>query len=196
MVLAGKMKEPTTILSLNQQGDTYGWRELGNAWVKAEPQSKTNLFSKVGLGQKSIKFTMRKRPLTLHDAIRWQGNHCFLTDIKEVDRMYLEVTAALIDPVSCIASHTGQTLDSMNRPAFEDTHIADFPGFLTEKYLGFEQKEIQAETETTYVLVTPKAVVLKSGDLVQIGDDFYTVRITHTLDEYKNEYEIRVGRDS
>ena len=196
MVLAGEMKEPATILQLSQQGDTCEWQEAGHIWVKAEPQSKTNLFSKVGLGKKSIRFTMRKRELTLHDAIRWQGKHCFLTDIKEIDRMYLEVTAALIDPVSCVAFHTAQILDDLNRPAFQDTRIAAFPGFLTEKYLSFEQKEVHAETKTTYVLVTPKAIVLQSGDLVQVGEDFYTVKIIHILDEYKNEYEITIGRDS
>lgn len=193
---AGIFDHPATILELSQQGDTYEWQESGRIWAKSEPQSKTNLFSKVGLGKKSIKFTMRKRPLTLHDAIRWQGKHCFLTDIREVDRMYLEVTAALIDPVPCIAFHTGNTLDAMNRPTFQDTRIAAFPGFLTEKYLGFEQKEVHAETQTTYVLVTPKAIVLQSGDVVQIGTDSYTVRIIHTLDEYKNEYEIAMGRDN
>lgn len=109
--------------------------------------------------------------------------------------MYLEVTAALIDPVSCIAFHTDRTLNDLNRPAFRDIRIAAFPGFLTEKYLGFEQKEIHAETKTTYVLVTPKAIILQSGDVVQIADDFYTVKIIHILDEYKNEYEITAGRD-
>lgn len=193
---AGTFDSPAVILQLSQKGDTCEWQEVGRIWTKAEPQSKTNLFSKVGLGQKSIKFTMRKRPLTLHDAILWQGKHCFLTDIKEIDRMYLEVTAALIDPVSCTACHTDQTLNDLNRPEFQDTRIAAFPGFLTEKYLGFEQKEIHAETQTTYVLVTPKAIVLQSSDLVQIGDDFYTVKIVHTLDEYKNEYEITIGRDN
>lgn len=193
---AGTFDSPAVILCLNQKGDTYEWQETGHIWAKAEPQNKTNLFSKVGLGQKSIRFTMRKRPLTLHDAIRWQGRHCFLTDIKEIDRMYLEVTAALIDPVSCIAFHTDQTLDDLNRPAFKNIRIASFPGFLTEKYLGFEQKEVHAETQTSYVLVTPKAVVLQSGDLVQIGDDFYNVKIIHILDGYKNEYEITEKRDS
>lgn len=193
---AGMFDSPAVILRLDQKGDTCEWQEAGHIWTKAEPQSKTNLFSKVGLGQKSIRFTMRKRELTLHDAIRWQGKHCFLTDIKELDRMYLEVTAALIDPVSCAAFHTAQTLDALNRPAFKDTRIAAFPGFLTEKYLGFEQKEVHAETKTTYVLVTPKAIVLQSGDLVQAGEDFYTVKIIHILDEYKNEYEITMGRDN
>ena len=193
---AGTFDSPAVILRLNQQGDTYKWQEAGRIWTKAESQSKTNLFSKVGLGQKSIHFTMRKRPLTLHDAIQWQGKHCFLTDIREIDRMYLEVTTALIDPISCTAFHTDQTLDALNRPAFGDIRIASFPGFLTEKYLGFEQKEIHTETQTTYVLVTPKAVVLQSGNLVQVGEDFYTVKIIHVLDEYKNEYEITIGRDN
>lgn len=196
MVLTGEMKKPATILQLSQHGDTYQWKEAGNIWAKAEPQSKTNLFSKVGLGQKSIRFTMRKQFLSLHEAIRWQGKHCFLTDIRELDRMYFQVTAALIEPVSCIAFHTDHALDTLNRPAFQDTRIAAFPGFLTEKYLGFEQKEVHAETKTTYVLVTPKAIVLQSGDLVQVGEDFYTVNIIHILDEYKNEYEITIGRDN
>lgn len=190
MVLTGNMKEPVAILRLHQQGDTYEWQKSSQIWTKAEPQSKINLFSKVGIGQKSIRFTMRKQNLTLHDAIRWQRKHCFLTDIREIDRMYLEVTAALIDPAPCIAFHTNHALNDLNRPAFEDTRIAEFPGFLTEKYLGFEQKEIQAEIETTYVLVTPKAVTLQPGDLVQVGEDFYTVKIIHNLDGYKNEYEI------
>ncbi len=193
---AGTFDTPAAVLHLDQQDDTYQWQESGCILVKAEPQSKTNLFSKVGLGQKSIRFTMRKRPLTLHDAIQWQGKHCFLTDIREIDRMYLEVTTALIDPISCIAFHTAQILDDLNRPAFKNIRIASFPGFLTEKYLGFEQKEVHTETQTTYVLVTPKAIVLQSGDLVQIGDDFYTIKIIHVLDEYKNEYEITEKRDS
>ena len=102
----------------------------------------------------------------------------------------------MIDPISCTAFHTNQTLDALNRPAFQDIRIASFPGFLTEKYLGFEQKEVHTETQTTYVLVTPKAVVLQSGNLVQVGEDFYTVKIIHVLDEYKNEYEITIGRDN
>lgn len=38
--------------------------------------------------------------------------------------------------------------------------------------------------------MTPKEVALKTADLVEVNDARYAVRICHTLDEYKNEYEI------
>lgn len=195
MLWIGQCKDLISVLRLEQSGESWEWREAARTWAKAERQTKTNLFSRVGLGQKSIRFTMRKRSLFLHDAIRWQGKHCFLTEIKEIDRMYWEVTAALIEPVTCLVTDTRQTLDKFNRPVLQEEKELSFPGFLTEKYLGFAQKEVSGETETTYVLVTPKAITLKPGDLVQIGEVFYSVKIVHNLDEYKNEYEIHRKED-
>lgn len=195
MLWIGQCKDPVSVLRLEQKGNNWEWQEAARTWAKAERQAKTNLFSRVGLGQKSIRFTMRKRSLSLHDAIRWEGKHCFLTEIKEMDRMYLEITAALIEPVICSVTSTQQTLDKFNRPVLQEEILVSFPGFLTEKYLGFAQKEVSGETETTYVLVTPKAIALKPGDLVQVGEDFYAVKIVHNLDEYKNEYEIHRKED-
>lgn len=195
MLWIGQCKDPVSVLRLEQRGEFWEWKEAARTWAKAERQAKTNLFSRVGLGQKSIRFTMRKRSLSLHDAIRWEGKHCFLTEIKEMDRMYLEITAALIEPVICSVTSTQQTLDKFNRPVLQEEILVSFPGFLTEKYLGFAQKEVSGETETTYVLVTPKAIALKPGDLVQVGEDFYAVKIVHNLDEYKNEYEIHRKED-
>ena len=65
-----------------------------------------------------------------------------------------------------------------------------FPVVLAEKYLGFTQNTPMAQTQTTFVLVTPKAVSLKIADLVDVGGVRYAVQVCHTLDEYKNEYEI------
>jgi hypothetical protein len=53
-----------------------------------------------------------------------------------------------------------------------------------------------AVNETRYVLVTPKIISLNTGELVTIGDATYAVEIPHTLDEYKNEYEISVRSDA
>ena len=188
------MQRPISV-RLEQKGNDWEWKEAAHTWAKAERQAKTNLFSRVGMGQKSVRFTMRKRLLSLHDAIRWQGKHCFLTEIKEIDRMYLEITAALIEPVICFVTSTRQTLDKFNRPVLQEEKEVSFPGFLTEKYLGFAQKEVSGETETTYVLVTPKVIALKPGDLVQVGEGFYSVKIIHDLDGYKNEYEIHRKED-
>ena len=44
--------------------------------------------------------------------------------------------------------------------------------------------------ELGLVLVTPKAVKLRSGCLVEVRDSAWEVLVPHELDEYKNEYEI------
>lgn len=65
-----------------------------------------------------------------------------------------------------------------------------FPRFYNRKYLGFVQREPQGQVEHRLVLVTPKAVTLKTGDLVKADGGAYAVRVCYLLDEFKNEYEI------
>jgi len=188
----GELNEKITVLTLNQGGNTYTWKESSKLWAKVEQLNKTNIFSKVGLGAKSIKFTIRKnKDLTLHNAFIWRGKHCFLTDIFEVDRAYYEVTAALIEPVTCVVERCGEpTKDKLNRPVYSEQILISFPGVLTEKYMSYMQNEPMATTEMRYVLVTPKAIEINCGELVTINGTTYNVLIAHTLDEYKNEYEI------
>ena len=42
----------------------------------------------------------------------------------------------------------------------------------------------------TYVLVTPKAAALEPGSLAEVDGVPYEVQVAHTLDRWKNEYEI------
>lgn len=193
----GEFKDRITILALNQIENTYSWEDARNISSKAERLKGNNIFSKVGLGAKSIKFIIRKRKsFSYHNALRWQGKHCFITDIVEIERMYYEVTAALIEPHICTVIRTGKPVrDSLNRPIYNDSEHFIFPGYLTEKYLSHTQEIPMASTEIRYVLVTPKPINLVSGETVEINKISYTVLIPHTLDEYKNEYEILVKED-
>ena len=167
-------------------------------WAKAEPQTGKNLFSAVGIGTKSVKFTIWKQDLTLHNAFRWRGKHCFLTDITEVDCLFYEVTAALIEPKTCTVKRIPQQeKDALNRPKKSEPQvIMAFPGCLTEKYMGFSKLNPQVQTDAQYVLVTPKEIGLKIADLVTVGDTTYNVQIAHELDEFKNEYEIAVNKEA
>jgi hypothetical protein len=194
----GEFKDKLSVLGLKQTGNTYAWESTSGLWAKAEQLNGNNLFSKVGLGAKSIKFTIRKKSdLTLHNAFGWQGKHCFLTDIIEKDRMYYEVAAALIEPRTCSVERTGEpVLNELNRPIYSEDTTVTFPGCLTEKYLGHTQGEPMATNETRHVLVTPKLIILVVGELVTINNTSYTVIIPHLLDEYKNEYEIMVKEDT
>jgi len=192
---AGEFKEPVSVMELQSAGNVYGWAEKRPTWAKVEKQDKTNLFSQVGIGAKSVKFTMRKQDVSLRNALRWQGQHYFLSDINEINRMYYEVTAARIEPKTCIVTRLITTKNELNRPVTEPQIVLTFPGCLVEKYMGYSQQKPQAVSEIQYVLVVPKAITLELADLVEIDGVTYNVQIAHTLDDYKNEYEIVAKKD-
>lgn len=194
----GELHERFSVLSINKSGNVYTWSVDATAWAKVEVTTKNNLFSRVGIGAKSVNFVIRKRSLTLHNAFYWNGKHCFLTDIIEnEDRMYYEVTAALIEPRNCTVERTNKpTLDNFNRPIYTEPTIISFPACLTEKYIRQTQEQPMSTIESRYVLVTPKTITLSDGELVTIDNIAYEVLVTHSLDEYKNEYEISVRRNA
>lgn len=193
----GEFNEKISILELSQTKNTFSWDKCANVWAKAEHLKGTNIFSKVGLGAKSVKFNIRKRSnFTLFNALRWKDKHCFITDIIEIDRMYYEVIAAIVEVSTCTVERTGQPIkDSLNRPVYSEATQIAFPGHLIEKYMGYIQETPNASTEVRFVLVTPKMICLVPGEIVNIGTTPYTVIISHTLDPYKNEYEITAKGD-
>lgn len=193
MIDPGELNEQVEILELRQNSTEFAWIKVSTAWAKAETekaQNRKNLFSSVGIGAKSIALRMWKQNLTLHNAVRCRGKFCFLTSIDDADCLFYEITAALIEPTICAVTHVITEKNEMKNPVAIKSEMITFPAVLTEKYLGFEQKEPQAVTETTYVLVTPKAIELLISDLVDIAGKKYCVQVAHTLDEYKNEYEV------
>jgi hypothetical protein len=192
-----ELRESVEVLGLQSSGSVYIWNKNRTMWAKVEQEQKKNLFSQVGIGVKSIKFTIWKQSLSLNDAFSWQGKHCFITDINEIDRMclYCEVTAALIEPKTCTVTRLVTTKNELNRSVTSPQIILTFPGCLVEKYMGYSQEKPQAVTDMQYVLVTPKVISLEIADLIKIDGVTYNVQIAHTLDEYKNEYEIVVKKD-
>lgn len=194
----GELNEKIYVLKIIKIEDIYSWEQVSSLRAKTERLTGNNLFSRVGLGAKSIKFTIRKKnDLTLHDAFCWNGKHCFLTDIVNIDRMYYEVTAALIEPALCSVERTSDPkLDAYNRPIYdENSYTIRFPACMTEKYIRQTQEQPMTTIESCYVLVTPKEIELLTGEIVIINDAKYEVLVSHTLDEYKNEYEIRERRN-
>lgn len=175
---AGRLSERLEVLELQETSTgVWAWATVRRAWAQVEQTTKTNLFSKVGVGARDAAVVLRRQPLTLRQALRWKGRHLFLTAITDRDRGHLDVAAALVNPVDCQAEREG------------DSGIR-FPGILTEKYLKWEQPEPYSVNQLTYVLVTPKVIDLRRGGLVWVAGAHYEVQVAHTLDEYKNEYEI------
>ena len=197
---AGQMDQPLRVLELREtEPGVWGWVAVRTAWAKVEQTAKTNLFSKVGVGARDAAAVIRRQPLTLHNALRWGERHLFLTSITQRGRNHLDVAAALVEPVSCTASRTEDTVGEAGRPATAETMRLTFPGVLTEQYVRYEREETHAENETSYVLVTSKPITLKAGDLVTVQEGpakgTYHVAVCHVLDPWKNEYEILRGCD-
>lgn len=171
---AGELRERVTVLSLAETDGAFSWAPVRKPWAKVEEKTGKNLFSTVGLGAKSLALTLRRQDLTLRQALLWRGQHCFLTGIRDNGRLYLDVDAALVTPVTC---------------GYEGI---SFPAVQTEKYLGWNRDvPPMSVNEFTFVLVVPKAVpLLTPGHLVTVAGEEWEVRVPHTLDEYKNEYEV------
>lgn len=171
---AGKLDKPIKILTYSEGS----WVVTRHSWATVSHKDKTSLFSQIGIGARWVEFIIRKQDITLHQAISWNGNHCFLTSITEEEKRYLRVTAAIVEITSCTAT------------PYRSNITISFQAVLTEKYMGHSQSDPQMIVDITYVLVTPKAVSLESGHLVRIGGKAYHLVLCHTTDPWKNEYEL------
>lgn len=176
---AGKLEHPLEVLELREtSAGLWEWVTARRAWARVEQTAKTNLFSKVGVGARDAAIVLRTQPLTLHNALRWKGQHLFLTSVTHRDRGHLDVAAALVE------------VDEVRLREDETTQTMTFPGVLTEKYARHAQEWPMSVGELGLVLVTPKGIALQPGCLVEARGAAWEVLVPHELDPYKNEYEI------
>ena len=194
--LSSALTEKIEILTLVLDDETgnLAWAPSGTCWASVMVDTYRNLFSAIGVGTRSATVIIRPHlRLTLHQAIRWRGEFLHLTSIllnREQDQQ--EVKAAVCEPVTLTARPQNRTgRDTYNRPVDVSVPSFTFPGILTEKYFRNEADDVYRAEVQQRVLVTPKVIVLRAGDLVQKGNETpYTVRQVLDLDPYKNEYVI------
>lgn len=197
---AGKLDRPVRILELREtQPGVWTWECARKSWMSCELQSRRNLFSQVGVGARDAQLVLWRQELTLHNAILSRGEHFFLTAITDRNRNQLDVTAALVEPVRCVAQPWHNQKGAGNRAERVDDPPVTFPGVLTEKYIRYEMEDSYAKAAGAYVLVTPKVIQLREGVLVTVQEGpaaaVYNVQACHVLDAFKNEYEIAFSRD-
>lgn len=198
-IRVGELRERVEVLTLAQTETGYAWQAEGSLWAKAEKTSAKNLFSSIGLGAPTVRFVLRARPLTLHQALRLRGQHCFLTDIAPLpeNRLYLAVTAAVIEPIRCTVTRRTKTVDPETlRPTLQPAQTLEFPACCTEKYVKLTEGMPNDAVSRALVLVTPKAIGLRVGEVVRMGGEAYRVQTVHDLDPYKNEYEVLREEDA
>lgn len=199
--LSSLLTEKIEILTLVQDDDTgdIAWAPARRRWASVELDTRRSIFSVVGVGTRGAVVIIRPDPrLTLNQAIRWNGQFLHLTDIRlnqERDRQ--EIKAALCTPVTMRAKPQARTgKDHLNRPIVKQQSAYTFPGILSELYHQNEADEVLRAESLGRVLVTPKTVVLRVGDLVQNGNEApYTVRQVLDLEAYKNEYVLERQED-
>ena len=197
--LSSTLDQIVEVLELEKDSSgNYTWKTVRRRWAAVELDTGRNLFSSVGIGARGATVTLRHDPeLSLHHALRWKGQFLFLTSlILGEDRDRLELKAALCEPVTLTAKPQARTgRDELNRPTAVELPPFTFPGILTEKYRGNETEDVYRVTTLRRVLVTPKAIQLRPGDLVEAeGETPYIIRQALDLDAWKNEYEIeRMG---
>lgn len=194
--LASALREKIEILTLTRDAETgaLAWTPERKRWAAVKLDSQRNLFSAVGVGARGVTVTIRPdRWVTLRNAFRWNGEFLHLTAIAwgpERDRQ--EIRAAICHPETLTAKPQDRTgRDERNRPVAVPQPSYTFPGILTERYHRSEEDEVFRRETLERVLVTPKAVELRPGDLVQRGEEPpYTVLQRLDLEDYKNEYVI------
>ena len=194
--LSSALREKIEILTLERDEKTgaFSWVAERKRWAAVKLDSQRNLFSAVGAGARGVTVTIRPdRWVTLRNAFRWNGEFLHLTAISmgaERDRQ--EIRAAICHPATLTAKPQDRTgRDSRNRPVAIPQASYTFPGILTERYHRSEEDEVVRREMLERVLVTPKAVELRPGDLVQRGEEPpYTVMQRLDLEDYKTEYVI------
>lgn len=194
--LSSLLDQKVDILQLMHDEDSaaYAWTIRRTCPAYVETDICDNLFSAAGTRARGAKLTIRTDSrLTLHEAMRWNGKFLFLTSIElSEQRDRQELQAAVCESVTLTAKpqdHTGR--DAFNRPTAVEVPGFTFPGVLTEKYFRNDAEDVYRAELQQRVLVTPKVIVLRAGDLVQQDTEPpYTVRQVLDLDPYKNEYVI------
>lgn len=177
-VEVGRLNDRVEVLELRktveENNTVWAWATVRRTWAKAELSAKANIYSVHSLGASGVSFTLRRQPLGLDNALWWQGQHCLITAIRPLGRLYWVVEAALVVLSRCEDRYTGTR----------------FSAVMTEKYLGHQQLEPLAVNTLRHVLVTPKCIQLTPGRLVEVGGEGWPIRMAHLLDPHKNEYEL------
>lgn len=170
----------------------FSWETERKLWAHPKRQTRRNLFFKAGPEAVSVLFSMHPQPVTLHQAIQWEGRNYLLTAVNRKSPVLQEVCAAEVEHRGCTVSRPIDQVDDLKRPVPGMEERLSFPGVLIEKYKGYTYAQLlpHAQYTESYVLITPKVVRLEVGEIVEIGGGFYAVRVPHVLDPFKNKYEV------
>ena len=193
----GELRERAEILVLKETDGVYQWEKEKAVWCRYKETGKKNLFSKVGVGAAGAEILLREMPLDLTRAMRVRGQFLFLTDIQREGTAprFWKVRAAMVTPAIAAVSRQRAGISENGYPENRVERVAVCPVCLTEKYLRNSDEKAAVESTVCLVAVAPKALACIPGDRMEIDGAVYRVEVCHTLEPYKNEYEIERVED-
>ena len=87
------------------------------------------------------------------------------------------LSVAKLIPEECILRRQGVDMDT-------------FYGIFSEKYVRFEHNTPYAGQDIGLLLITPKTVALRTGDIVAAMDKRFSVQECHMMEKTHNAYEV------
>lgn len=189
--------EKIELLRIEADECSVEWVSVKKIWCSSEVLTKPNIFSRIGLSARGVKFTMYSRAdLTLSSALKWKEQFCLVTDVVQKG-IYTEVFCVMLSVAQCVKSVEHIEKNELKNPVRSTKSLYSFPAVLTEKFDRgyYTTDDMRANERVVIVLVCPKEVVLEFADLIQVSDEYYKVTACHFVDAYKNEYEIMKDGD-
>lgn len=197
--MVGALRDLIQFLKLEQTESGFEWVSQTNMFAQVKQKSSKNMssskniISAVGLVVPIAEITIRKRYITLDNALMFRGQHYFITNIEEHpdSRNFYKVTTAAITPKICSVQRRTAELDPVyNRPILSDNTKITFPACVIKEKARTEVETPRTNTEQSLVIVVPKAITLNVGEQITLGGKVWRVIEPYEFDEWKNEYEI------
>ena len=195
----GELRSKVRILNYECIDGVYRFNAIKELYSKVENVVERKAFSKFGLRtDEATAITLRyRKDISKFNAVRFNDDHYLISVIEDIENKhrYTKLITVKQKVYLCEAFRNSVVKDKMNRTQHLLKSIYRFEGYLVEKYTGFNTEGINSNVKHTLILMTPKVINLKAGDIIEINDIKYNVEVCHVLDEYLNEFEITVFKD-
>ena len=194
MVNAGALRERVEVRELVQTSEnTFAWTTLRRVWAQVVMDRRSAIYSRLAAAAPAALLTLRAQDITPSMSLLWQGRHLAVCGVRSTSPGWMEIRAALLEPVTCLlrSERTEHVRDHLNRPAPGVSRTIQCPAVLLEKYAGYRREGAYAMTETSGILILPKAAgEQRVGDTVLPGGHTYEIQAAHLAGVWNNEYEV------
>ena len=187
-------KRLTVMQHIQDSNGDFSWVSIRRMWAALSETDSRNVYSNYAFGTQGAEIKCRYTQIPCGTMLTY-GDKVYMVTSCINDRLYSHIKAARVLITQCTLYRYESTKDELNRQRQTKSRILSFPAVLGEKYVRPSESETHHEVTQGIVATTHKAVVLREGDILTVGDIGYIVRVCHTQDPDKNDYEIERTAD-